>query len=164
MRTLQRECERARQWASAEIDGELSEFEAALLRAHLSCCESCGDFHREIAGLTRAVRAAPRAHLERRIEIGRARRRLRLAPAVAAMAAVAVGLGSLLASSQVPSGSVGSDAARQARSFKFDPDTLRAAQRQLLRAQAPRRTAGKAALLPTRLHSSLHGGPVLEDR
>ena len=38
------ECERARQWASTEIDGELSSFERVLLHAHLDACPSCSEF------------------------------------------------------------------------------------------------------------------------
>ena len=95
-------CERARQWASADVDGELSTFERALLADHLDRCVSCRDFSRDVAGLTGALRAAPREPYEG-VVIGRVRRhvRLRLAPAAAAMAILAVGLGSLVASTQL---------------------------------------------------------------
>src|SRR5438034_9160826 len=54
------------------------------------------------------LRTAPLEQLERPIEIGRLRRRLplRLAPAMAAMAVTVVGLGSILASSDLRSRSV----------------------------------------------------------
>ena len=100
-------CERARQWASADVDGELSTFERALLADHLERCAACSDFSRGVAGLTGALRAAPREPFEG-VVIGRVRRhvRLRLAPAAAAMAILAVGLGSLLASTQLTRGSL----------------------------------------------------------
>lgn len=95
------DCERARQWASTEVDGELSSFERVLLHAHLDGCPSCSEFSGTITGLTKALREARLEQLETPIVIGRPRRRarLRLAPAAAAMAVAAVGLGSFLATS-----------------------------------------------------------------
>ncbi len=99
---MQGHCERARQWASAVVDGELSTFERALLEDHLERCGSCREFSRDVNGLTSALRAAPREPFEG-VVIGRVRRqvRLRLAPAAAAMAIAAVGLGSVVASTQL---------------------------------------------------------------
>jgi predicted anti-sigma-YlaC factor YlaD len=95
------ECDRARQWASTEVDGELSSFERVLLHAHLDACLSCREFSGTLAGLTTALREAKLEQLEQPIVISRVRRRarLRLAPAAAAMAVAAVGLGSMLATS-----------------------------------------------------------------
>ena len=95
------ECDRARQWASTEVDGELSNFERVLLHAHLDACPSCREFGESITGLTTALRQARLEQLAQPIAIGRPRRRarLRLAPAAAAMAVAAVGLGSILATS-----------------------------------------------------------------
>jgi predicted anti-sigma-YlaC factor YlaD len=153
VRFVHRECDRARQRVSIDVDGELSEFERALVDAHLASCQPCSEFRREIAGLTQTVRAAPSIELTRPIEIARLRRRygLRLAPAAAAMAAVVVGLGSLVASTQLRSGSVGNAVIHHARSFKFDPDTAAAAIRE------PTVTRVVA-------QSAVHGGPVLVDR
>lgn len=102
------DCDRARQWASTELDGELSTFERVLLHAHLNVCPSCREFHDTMAGLTAALREAPLEPFEGQVEFGRLRRRprLRLAPAAAAMAVAAVGLGSFLATASVKSGSV----------------------------------------------------------
>ena len=102
------DCDRARQWASTELDGELSTFERVLLHAHLNVCPSCREFHGEISGLTVALRQAPPEPFQARVEVGNLRRRprLRLAPAVAAMAVAAVGLCSFLASASFRSGSV----------------------------------------------------------
>lgn len=101
------DCERARQWASTELDDELSEFEQALLEGHLASCPACREFHAEIGRFTGALRAVPAERFEGDLEIRRIgrRRRLRLAPVVAAMAVTAVGLGSILASSEVRPGS-----------------------------------------------------------
>ena len=107
---MSRDCDRARQWASSELDGELSTFEHVLLRAHVAGCPSCAEFCARIGALTETLRAAPLEPFEGVIEFGRFRRRfrMRLAPAAAAMAVAAIGLGSILASSAVRSGSVGS--------------------------------------------------------
>jgi predicted anti-sigma-YlaC factor YlaD len=95
-------CERAREWVSADVDGELSTFERILLAGHLQRCAACRAFSSDIRGLTTALRAAPREQFHVTLA-GRFRRhaRMRLAPAAAAMAIAAVGLGSLLASSQL---------------------------------------------------------------
>ena len=52
-------CERARQWASLRVDGELSELEDALLEQHLEGCASCSAFAVRLAATTEAVRAVP---------------------------------------------------------------------------------------------------------
>lgn len=52
-------CDRARQWASLRIDGELSELEDALLEKHLEGCVSCSAFAVRLAATTEAVRSAP---------------------------------------------------------------------------------------------------------
>ena len=104
---MQGQCERARQWASVELDGELSTFERALLADHLGRCPDCRAFRADVAGLTAALRVAPHEPFEG-IIIGRMRRRVRLALApVAVAAAVAViGLGSILASVELKGSTV----------------------------------------------------------
>jgi Putative zinc-finger len=52
-------CERARQWASLRIDGELSELEDALLQQHLEGCVECSGFAARLAATAGAVRAVP---------------------------------------------------------------------------------------------------------
>lgn len=155
------DCDRARQWASTELDGELSTFERVLLRAHLSVCPPCREFGAEICGLTETLREAPLEPFEGVVEIGRLRRRprLRLAPAAAAMAVAAVGLGSILASSAIRSGSV---AAGQAppqvvtgRLARLDTMNLRTSSA-LERLDAFQQLRG-----PSR---SLSGGPVVQNR
>lgn len=102
MRTVHGDCERVRQWISVELDAELSDFERVLITDHVAGCPSCATFQAEAAGIVHKLRSLPLEPFERPIETTRRRRlSLRLAPAVAAMAVSAVGLGSLLASSQV---------------------------------------------------------------
>jgi predicted anti-sigma-YlaC factor YlaD len=103
----------------------LSTFEQTLLEAHLERCGACRQFSLEIRELTGALRAAPRERIEP-LAIGRIRRRvgLRLAPAAAAMAIVAVGLGSVLASVELRTGSVGRVQAIHAEPAGGNPDAL----------------------------------------
>lgn len=149
-------CDRARHWVSADADGELSTFERVLLANHLTGCPSCREFRTSVSGLTRTLRSAPRERFEV-ILIGRIRRRarLRLAPAVAAMAVAAVGLGSILASSEVRTRSVAS--AQPAVSPAIDAIDLKTA-------QALGRRADRAVKAPSAVRRSLRGGPVLHEQ
>lgn len=91
-------CEYARQAASLRLDGELSEFELALLEAHLSKCADCRAFEADIAPITAAVRTTPLEPVGTPFELPRKRggvARMRVLSAVAAVAVVAVGLGTL---------------------------------------------------------------------
>ncbi len=155
------DCERARQWTSIELDGELSTFERVLLRAHLAHCPPCREFRTDTNGLTHALRAAPLEQLDQPIVIGRMRRRLRLrlAPAAAAMAVAFVGLGSILATSAVRSVGTSHDRtpAVTAELAGLETMNLRTSAAlehlnafQQIRVQAATR--------------SLRGGPVLQDR
>ena len=160
MRAIHGACDRARQWATADLDGELSRFEHVLLDAHLAECPSCREFAAAIGGFTAMLRSAPAESLERTIEIGRLRRRLglRLAPAVAAMAVAVVGLGSILASSDLRARSVrDSNGGDSVASHLASVDTMNLS------------TAGALAsasnAVPVRVvtgHSSVHGGPILK--
>lgn len=165
MRTIHGACDRARQWATADLDGELSRFEHVLLSAHLADCAPCREFAASIGGFTELLRTAPPERLERPIEVGRLRRRrigLRLAPAVAAMAVTVVGLGSILASSDLRTRSVGdaNGSVDSVSSHLASVDTMNLS------------TAGAVAsasnFVPVRLaspgHSSVHGGPVIRKR
>ena len=94
-------CERAREWASLGLDGELSEFEGALLRAHLDRCPSCSAFARTVTRATGELRSAPLVPLAAPVELPRRRGRALPLRAIqiggaAAMLAAAVGLGALL--------------------------------------------------------------------
>jgi len=91
-------CDRARQWASLRVDGELSELEGLMLERHVAGCDSCREWQRRVERTTELLRAAPlerpapRAELDRRVGARfPLRHRLVLAAVVAAAA-----LGSLL--------------------------------------------------------------------
>jgi anti-sigma factor RsiW len=90
-----------RGWISAELDEELSDFEAILLRSHLQGCDACATFKAEVASFTAALRCASLEPLSRPIAV-RPRRRLAVqplrVPAVAALAVSAIALGSMFAS------------------------------------------------------------------
>jgi predicted anti-sigma-YlaC factor YlaD len=92
-------CERAREWGSLRLDGELSEFERVLLDAHLSRCAACDAYVQEIGAITQTIRAAGLEPLPRPVAIPLRRRVLRPAGALqagaaaAAILAVTVGLG-----------------------------------------------------------------------
>ena len=98
---LPADCERARTWSSLELDGELSQVELALLRAHIGRCATCVEFARDLDGLTQELRTTPllrplvAAVPERRRSTGM--RTLQLGAAAAAIA-IAAGLGSLAGS------------------------------------------------------------------
>ena len=95
-------CDRAHAWVSVALDGELSEVEQILLRAHMGRCAACARFAGDLEALTRELRAAP---LERPAVLGMAPRRrsvamrsLQLGAAAAAAVALAAALGSLAGS------------------------------------------------------------------
>ncbi len=52
-------CERAAQWVSLELDGELGRLEEAALARHLRRCERCRASSAEIGRFTALLRAAP---------------------------------------------------------------------------------------------------------
>jgi predicted anti-sigma-YlaC factor YlaD len=95
MRQTNLQCRRTRELVSLELDGELSELDAARLEAHLADCASCRELKAELAGLTFALRSAPLERLDRTITLPQ-RVRWSLRPlqvgAVAAAVAVAAGL------------------------------------------------------------------------
>jgi predicted anti-sigma-YlaC factor YlaD len=98
MRTTGKRCDRAREYASLRLDGELSAFECSLLDSHLDRCPSCRAFADDLVSVTDRLRTAP---LERpNIAVTLPRRRyvpLRGLQAGAAAAAVVsvVGIGTL---------------------------------------------------------------------
>ena len=94
-------CDRAREWASLRLDGELSELEAAMLDGHLERCAACAAAVAEIEAVTGAIRRAPLLPLARPISTPRRHVAFRAArvTAAAAVMLVAAGLGSVFATS-----------------------------------------------------------------
>lgn len=93
-------CERAHSWVSLEVDGELSAFERSLLSAHLEACEPCRSFAADVRGFTERLRTEPLEPVPHPATLTLRRRapfRL-LQVSAAALAVVAVGLGSLMSS------------------------------------------------------------------
>jgi hypothetical protein len=90
-----------RGWISAELDGELSDFESILLRGHLVGCDSCSAFKHDAAAFAGALRDAPLESMSRPVVVSRRSRRalgpLRV-PGVAAVAALMIASGALFTS------------------------------------------------------------------
>jgi predicted anti-sigma-YlaC factor YlaD len=94
MKVRPRACERAAEFVSLELDGELSLFERAMLKRHLQRCEPCAVYARNVTGLTELLRAAPVEQFRVPIVSSRSPRRVaRVVQGVgAAVAVVAVGV------------------------------------------------------------------------
>jgi anti-sigma factor RsiW len=91
-------CAEMRTLVSCRLDGAISQFEIALVTAHLRRCPECAAFEAEIGAFTELLRAAAPVRVTRRITLPRMpyRRPLRVArgavaTAAVAMAAVAIG-------------------------------------------------------------------------
>jgi predicted anti-sigma-YlaC factor YlaD len=127
---LAAECERARGWASLGLDGELSQVEQVLLRAHVGRCATCAEFVSDVGALTQELRTTA---LER-VVVGclparrsSARMRTLQLGAAAAVVVIAAGLGSL-------AGSFSSHQhGQQSASLQFTPQALRVAALSALR-------------------------------
>jgi predicted anti-sigma-YlaC factor YlaD len=74
VKPMTKQCERARESASLRLDGELSEFEQALLDAHLRRCEGCRAFATELDAVTARIRATPLEPLEQPVTLPSRRR------------------------------------------------------------------------------------------
>ncbi len=105
-------CERATQWISLELDGELSQLEQAALARHLSGCAPCRAVSAEVGAFTCMLREAPLLELEREIAYAhprrarvRAVRRAAFSLGFAGLAGAVVFAGFILPSSGVRTGS-----------------------------------------------------------
>lgn len=98
MRTTGRRCDRAREYASLRLDGELSDFERALLDSHLDRCPSCRAFADDLVAVTGRLRAAPLEQPSIAVTLPRRRfvalRHVQVSAAAAAVVSV-VGIGAL---------------------------------------------------------------------
>lgn len=95
-----RRCDRVREYVSLKLDGELSQFEAALLAAHVDQCPACREFESRLNAATNVLREAPLERLQRPVILPPRRnlvpfRRVQAGLAVA-LVVVAVGVGSLV--------------------------------------------------------------------
>jgi anti-sigma factor RsiW len=101
VRERPQKCDRMRAWISAEVDGELSEFESILLRDHLDRCEGCSAFRADAGAFAAALREATLEQMSRPVNVS-LRRRIAIqplrAPAAAALAVSMIAAGSLFAS------------------------------------------------------------------
>ena len=67
-------CERASQWISLDLDGELSQLERAALDRHLAGCARCAETSADVGAFTRLLREAPLVELERPVVVSAPRR------------------------------------------------------------------------------------------
>jgi|SRR5262249_21332613 hypothetical protein len=118
-------CERAAQWISLDLDGELGRLEQAALARHLRRCDRCRDTNTQIGLFTSVLRDAPPVEPSRAVAVvtppwarRRARTRARagiLAFALAAAGGVAVAV--LPRSGGTPQSSFDFSGARQQQLF-----------------------------------------------
>ena len=99
LRAQNRVCDRAREYSSRSLDGELSDFERALLETHLERCDACRGYAVELAEIVTRLRLEPLEALPHPVSLP-SRRRVRAralqgAAAAAAVAATAGLVGSL---------------------------------------------------------------------
>jgi hypothetical protein len=91
LRSQSRLCDRAREYSSRGLDGELSDFEQALLENHLDRCEPCRAYSVELEQIVGRLRMAPLEPLPHPISLpSRSRARTRVFQITAASAAAAV--------------------------------------------------------------------------
>jgi predicted anti-sigma-YlaC factor YlaD len=114
------DCARARESASARLDGELVDLQAAGLEAHLRSCPECSAYAAGIELVADQLRAAPLDQPAGVSFTPQRRRRIRLVPAAAAAAIVVAVAGS----SFVVGGMVGG---RQSASTSALPNTATSA-------------------------------------
>jgi predicted anti-sigma-YlaC factor YlaD len=99
LRPQPRNCDRARAWVSLRLDDEISEFEDALLNAHLRRCAACREFESSVRGAVLALRAQPLERVEHPVVVA-GRRRIAVRPAavarVAAVVAAVVGVSTVV--------------------------------------------------------------------
>ena len=87
-------CDRAREWVSLRLDGELSPLEEELLERHLELCDECRLFEVDVRWATDVLRLTPQERPARRLKVRPApkpRVSARRVTAVAAAAALALG-------------------------------------------------------------------------
>jgi len=137
------DCMRAREGASARLDGALGELEAAWVDGHLGRCASCSAFAGQVAATAAMLRAAPLDPAPAGVFV-RGRRRAALPfAAVAATVVIAVTAAtSFFVGQQLGERSGGRPVAvttSLSGSTRLDPGLIAMLQRGLLRSRADRR-------------------------
>jgi ferric-dicitrate binding protein FerR (iron transport regulator) len=100
------ECDRAREFASRRLDGDLSEFDIGVLRMHLRECAECAEVAQAMERVTHRIRRSARLQPgpARPVVVSAARpsrrsgRRLLATAAAVAATAAAAGAGAIVAS------------------------------------------------------------------
>src|SRR5581483_2518027 len=98
-------CERASQWISLRLDGELSELETAALERHLDACPRCAALATRVGGFTWMLRDQPLLEIPREVVVAAPRsQRVRVARRGGAVLAFAAALGAVAAFVVLPGG------------------------------------------------------------
>jgi predicted anti-sigma-YlaC factor YlaD len=128
-------CDDIRELCSASVDGELSEFDAMRVQAHLAGCAACSAFADTARQTSRLVSDTPLEDLHvpivmpsRRLALAR---KLQVASAAAAVA-VAVGVGAAVGTIGAPTGSTSERPAKTqpaAAKLRFPDEELRLLER-----------------------------------
>jgi ferric-dicitrate binding protein FerR (iron transport regulator) len=132
-------CDRAREWVSLRLDGELSPLEEELLERHLELCDECRTFEEDVRWATDVLRLTPQERPARRLTIRAApkpRVSARRVTAIAAAAALALGalVGAIL---DGPSSTAPSQAPNELSFLTRDADELRELPRTRILSPAP---------------------------
>jgi hypothetical protein len=92
-------CDRAREWTSLRLDGELSPLEEELLERHLDLCVDCRAFDADVRWATDVLRLTPHERPSRRVILpARPAARISRSRLTAVAAAAALGAGALIGS------------------------------------------------------------------
>jgi predicted anti-sigma-YlaC factor YlaD len=138
-------CERAQQWISLELDGELSEFEQAALARHLGGCVACRAVSLRVSGFTSMLRAELLVEPERPVVVTASHAsRARLARRGGLVLAFAAAVGSVAGALVL---SQGGGRATSTLSFRSVTEQRRFAHVEHIRAEPE--TFALAAVLPT---------------
>ena len=150
MRSSGRRCDRAREYASLRLDGELSEFERALLDSHLERCPSCRVFAGDLVAVTDRLRSAPLVAPELAITLPRRRfaglRGVQVSAAAAAIMSV-VGIGTLFGMLQSSATTTSAAASPQLASMAREGREFRDLRRAVLTVPHPERKPGGLGVL-----------------
>jgi hypothetical protein len=142
-------CERTRGWVSLSLDGELSEFERALVRSHLDRCAQCASFAADVAATTGLLRQAPLEPVPHMVALpGRRRNIGALTMRAGAAAAILVGALGLAGSVNLSSQPRGSSAGVvRGGSDEMNDRLIRVSKRQAMTPLPPQNTR-HAILMP----------------